>query len=69
MADVIDIANDQADYFLQVALDRRQRQATTAASAEFCEDCDEPIPLRRQQMVRGCQTCVSCQELREAKRG
>ncbi|MBW8356688.1 transcriptional regulator [Pseudomonas protegens] len=68
MADVIDIANDQADYFLQVALDRRQRQATTAASAEFCEDCDDPIPLPRQQMVRGCQTCVSCQELREARR-
>lgn len=70
MADVIDIANDQADYFLQVALDRRQRQATTtAASAEFCEDCDEPIPLRRQQAKQGCQTCVSCQEIREAKRG
>ncbi|WP_325985573.1 TraR/DksA C4-type zinc finger protein [Pseudomonas protegens] len=68
MADVIDIANDQADYFLQVALDRCQRQTTTAASAEFCEDCDEPIPLLRQQMVRGCQTCVSCQELRERRR-
>ncbi|WP_414159871.1 TraR/DksA C4-type zinc finger protein [Pseudomonas sp. BNK-45] len=68
MADVIDLANDQADYFLQVALDRRQRQTTTAASAEFCEDCDDPIPLLRQQMVPGCQTCVSCQELREARR-
>lgn len=68
MADVIDIANEQADYFLQVALDSRQRQASTAASAEFCEDCDEPIPLLRQQKVRGCQTCVSCQELRERRR-
>ncbi|SED11782.1 transcriptional regulator, TraR/DksA family [Pseudomonas saponiphila] len=68
MTDVIDIANDQAEYFLQVALDRRQRQASTAASAEFCEDCDEPIPLLRQQKVRGCQTCVSCQELRERRR-
>ncbi|POA50756.1 MULTISPECIES: TraR/DksA C4-type zinc finger protein [unclassified Pseudomonas] len=68
MADVIDIANDQADYFLQVALERRQRQTTGAASAEFCEDCDEPIPLLRQQKVLGCQTCVSCQELREARR-
>lgn len=68
MADVIDIANDQADYFLQVALDRRQRQASTAASAELCDDCGEPIPLLRQQMVQGCQTCVSCQELREARR-
>ncbi|WP_375379730.1 hypothetical protein [Pseudomonas protegens] len=24
--------------------------------------------MLRQQMVRGCQTCVSCQELREARR-
>lgn len=68
MADVIDIANDQADYFLQVALDRRQRQATTVASAEFCEGCDDPIPLRRQQAEQGCQTCISCQELRERRR-
>lgn len=70
MADVIDIANDQADYFLQVALDRRQRQAptTAAASAEFCEDCDDPIPLLRQQAEHGCQTCISCQELRERRR-
>lgn len=68
MADIIDIANDQADYFLRVALDRRQRQASTAASAEFCDDCGEPIPLLRQQMVQGCQTCVSCQELRERRR-
>lgn len=68
MADDIDRANDQAEYLLQVALSRRQRQAITAASAEFCEDCDDPIPSLRQQMVRGCQTCVSCQELREARR-
>ncbi|MEX3777815.1 TraR/DksA C4-type zinc finger protein [Pseudomonas sp. MYb118] len=64
MTDVIDIANDQAEYFLQVALARRQRP-TCAVSAQFCEDCDEAIPLLRQQKVAGCATCVSCQELRE----
>jgi phage/conjugal plasmid C-4 type zinc finger TraR family protein len=68
MADVIDAANDQVDYLLQVALERRQRPATGVASAEFCMDCDDPIPLRRQQTIEGCQTCVSCQGLREARR-
>ncbi|MNN83862.1 hypothetical protein D3C81_2009540 [compost metagenome] len=67
MADVIDVANDQADYHLQVALQRRAR-AVTKPSAQFCEDCDEPIPMVRQQLVQGCDTCVSCQELRERRR-
>lgn len=67
MTDVIDIANDQAEYFLQVALDRRPRP-TSAVSAQTCEDCDEPIPLLRQQTIQGCATCVSCQGLRERRR-
>lgn len=67
MTDVIDIANDQAEYFLQVALDRRPRP-TSAVSAQICEDCDEPIPLLRQQTIQGCVTCVSCQGLRERRR-
>lgn len=67
MTDVIDIANDRAEYFLQVALDRRQRP-TCAVSAQICEDCDEPIPLLRQQTIQGCATCVSCQGLRERRR-
>lgn len=67
MTDIIDIANDQAEYFLQVALDRRQRP-TSAVSVQVCEDCDEPIPLLRQQTIQGCATCVSCQGLRERRR-
>ncbi len=67
MVDIVDTANDQVDYFLQVALDRRQRP-TCAVSAQFCEDCDEPIPLLRQQTIQGCTTCVICQGLRERRR-
>lgn len=67
MADVIDVANDQADYHLQVALQRRARPVAKP-SAQFCEDCGEPIPMVRQQLVQGCNTCVSCQELRERRR-
>lgn len=68
MADIIDLANDQAEYLLQMALQRRLTSATTGPSAAFCVDCDDPIPLLRQQKVAGCQTCVPCQGLRERMR-
>jgi len=67
MADVVDVANDQADYHLQVCLQRHLRPVTKP-SAQFCEDCDEPIPVKRQQLVAGCETCTSCQQLRERRR-
>jgi len=67
MADAIDLANDQAEYFLQVSLARRAR-TPVKPSAQFCDDCDEPIPLARQVSVAGCETCVSCQELRERRK-
>lgn len=67
MVDVIDVANDQADYHLQVALQRHVR-SVNKPSAQFCEDCDEPIPEARQLLVAGCETCISCQELRERRR-
>jgi phage/conjugal plasmid C-4 type zinc finger TraR family protein len=68
MADEIDRANDQAQYLLDVALQRRRLPSSSRASAEFCADCDGPIPLLRQQTIAGCQTCVDCQGLREARR-
>lgn len=66
--DDIDRANDQAQYLLDMALERARRVASNRPSAEFCEDCDDPIPLLRQQTIQGCATCVSCQELRELRR-
>jgi len=67
MVDIVDQASEQAEYLLQLALHRRPR-LSTSASAQFCEDCDEPIPLLRQQTIQGCVTCVSCQGLRERRR-
>jgi phage/conjugal plasmid C-4 type zinc finger TraR family protein len=68
MADDIDRANDQAQYLLDIAIHRNRRVPTSRVSAQFCEDCDDPIPLLRQQKIEGCETCVPCQELREARR-
>ncbi|MFL9674349.1 TraR/DksA C4-type zinc finger protein [Pseudomonas marginalis] len=67
MVDNVDTTNDQAEYLLQVALDRRQRPSC-GGSAQFCEDCGEPIPLLRQRTIQGCVTCVRCKELRERRR-
>lgn len=67
MADEADMANDQADYLLQLALGRRTR-LSQQPSAQFCADCDEAIPLPRQLAVSGCETYISCQGLRERRR-
>lgn len=67
MADIADLANDQAEYLLQAALARTLTRATRA-SAEVCEDCDASIPPLRQRTIVGCQTCVGCQQLRERRK-
>lgn len=68
MSDVIDVANDHADYLLQMSIAQHQRRtAGQATSAEFCADCDEPISPRRRELVQGCQTCIDCQQLRERR--
>ncbi|MDN7142712.1 TraR/DksA C4-type zinc finger protein [Pseudomonas sp. JQ170] len=67
LPDPLDVASEQAEYFLQMAL-QRHTQKPSKPSAQFCEDCDDAIPLLRQQLVSGCETCVSCQELRERRR-
>ena len=73
MADDVDLANDYADEFLQRALarralEKRQREANATSGTGFCVDCDDAIPLLRQQAVQGCETCISCEELRERRR-
>ena len=68
MADEIDRANDQAQYLLDIALQRIRIAPSSRISAEFCADCDDAIPVLRQQTIAGCQTCVECQGLREARR-
>lgn len=39
----------------------------TGESAEFCSDCDEPIPAARQKAVPGIQYCVECAPAHERK--
>lgn len=67
MADVIDLANELAEWQLEQAL-RVHRPAVEEASSE-CDDCGEQIPAARLAAVPGCRTCVDCQSIREVRRG
>ncbi|OCG24640.1 conjugal transfer protein TraR [Gilliamella sp. wkB108] len=63
MRDVIDRANDLA----QLELDNliANRKTFQGESATHCIECDEPIPEKRRQLLKGCQLCVDCQRLKE----
>lgn len=39
----------------------RQRQSTGESRME-CEDCGEPIPLKRRKALRGVRLCLACQQ-------
>jgi phage/conjugal plasmid C-4 type zinc finger TraR family protein len=76
-----DKSGEPEDIFVGAAVEaevehvRRQmaEQRSRGPSLEFCEDCDEDIPAKRQELVPGCTRCVRCEErygkLRLPKRG
>lgn len=57
--------NEQIEISTAEAIARaRQNAARRAAqgdSAEFCAECDEPIPEARRQALPGVKLCVDCQ--------
>ncbi|WP_437881045.1 TraR/DksA family transcriptional regulator [Pseudomonas sp. LRF_L74] len=67
MADLLDLASEREENLRQGALRLRQTTPAYTLSAEFCEDCGGPIPGARRVAVPGCQTCIDCQQLREAR--
>ncbi|MCY1359650.1 Protein TraR [compost metagenome] len=69
MVDLVEVANELVELRLSEALERQlQKGNLPAVSAEFCEDCDEPIPEARRVAVPGVQTCIECQGRREVRR-
>jgi phage/conjugal plasmid C-4 type zinc finger TraR family protein len=56
--------NEQIEVSTQEAIERmrlRNARRKTRESAEFCVECDEPIPEARRQAIPGVQLCVACQ--------
>ncbi len=64
--DVTDRASglEEADRIGGVALVRERLQGQ---GAEFCIDCDEPIPDARRKAYPSAVCCVECQSIREAR--
>lgn len=59
-----DAVNDQIDVSTREAIERmrlRNARRAHAESAEFCEECDEPIPQARREAMPGVRLCVACQ--------
>ncbi|WP_372802010.1 DksA/TraR family C4-type zinc finger protein [Paracoccus seriniphilus] len=58
-----DAVNEQIEISTAEAIARaRLRSAAPARpSAEFCRECDEPIPEPRRIAMPGVQLCIECQ--------
>ncbi|AUH32189.1 DksA/TraR family C4-type zinc finger protein [Paracoccus tegillarcae] len=58
--------NEQIEASTREAIERmRARQRQGGDSAEFCVECDEPIPEARRQAVPGVKLCIDCQSGRD----
>lgn len=53
---------DQIDATVASEVSRARSRMAQGASLEFCEDCEEAIPVARRLAVPGVSRCVRCQE-------
>ncbi len=60
---------DQIDASVEEALEQVRNRLNKGESAEFCVECDLPIPEVRRTAVPGVQHCISCQAELEATAG
>lgn len=59
----------QIDASVNDAVQYARSNLVSGASAELCEECDEPIPQARRLAVPGVKYCLSCQADLEGKGG
>ncbi len=55
----------QIDASVADAVKLARERMPSGKSLECCEECEEPIPLARQQAIPGVRLCVACQEEQE----
>lgn len=67
MADWMDESQEYQLTVLQEQIARATR-TTRAPSADFCEDCECPIPEKRRKIIPGVQRCIECQEINELRK-
>jgi phage/conjugal plasmid C-4 type zinc finger TraR family protein len=56
---------DQIDDTVNDAVAAARARTPKGPSAEYCDDCGEPIPPRRREALPGVRTCVACQAERD----
>lgn len=59
---------EQIDATIDDAIAKARNQMAQGESAEFCDECGEPISLARQKAVLGVRYCLNCQEAIDKKR-
>lgn len=68
MADVIDLANELAEWQLEQAL-RVHRPAPAEEGTSECDECGDDIPDARRVAVPGVRLCIDCQKVEERRHG
>lgn len=57
---------DQIDDSVTDAVAGARSRIPAGPSAEFCDDCGEPVPEKRRAALLGVRTCVACQSERDS---
>ena len=52
---------DQIDDTVSDAVTAARARMPQGESAEFCDECGEPVPEKRRLALPGVRTCVQCQ--------
>lgn len=65
--DEADLAQQSREHFDRLALQRHQNRMPQGESATECEDCGNPIPEKRRQVMPGCKRCIHCQHHHERR--
>ena len=52
---------EQIDASVDDAVARAKSQIPQGQSAQYCEECDAPIPQARRIALPGVQLCINCQ--------
>jgi len=58
---------EQIDDTVADAVTSARARLPAGESAEYCEECGEPIPEGRRRALPGTRTCVPCQSGRDAR--
>ncbi|QUG76531.1 DksA/TraR family C4-type zinc finger protein [Erwinia sp. E602] len=62
-----DAVQEQIDSTIDDAVLRARRALHHGASAEFCEECGEPIPHARREALPGVRYCIACQQAHDER--